>query len=95
MAVSPSSDCQSQESFLNPNSTPKTSYAIPLLLWGAVFPLGMYAACTWHMDAAMHFGFLSGIAHAFLLVALAAWIATFAGMAHALAGRLAGGARLK
>jgi tellurite resistance protein TehA-like permease len=65
------------------------------LLWGAVFPLGMYAACTWHMDAAMGFGFLSGIAHAFLFVALAAWLATFVGMAHALAGRLAGRPGLK
>lgn len=60
------------------------------LLWGAVFPLGMYAACTWQMDVAMGFGFLAGLAHAFLWVALVAWIVTFAGMMHALVRGLAG-----
>jgi tellurite resistance protein TehA-like permease len=59
------------------------------LLWGAVFPLGMYAACTWQMDAAMGFGFLSGLARAFLLIAVVAWVATFAGMLHALVPNLA------
>jgi tellurite resistance protein TehA-like permease len=54
------------------------------LLWGAVFPLGMYAVCTWQMDAVMGFGFLAGLSHAFLWAALVAWIVTFAGMMHVL-----------
>jgi tellurite resistance protein TehA-like permease len=52
------------------------------LYWGAVFPLGMYAACTWHLGQAMGFGFLSGPARAFFYIALIAWAVTFAGMLH-------------
>ncbi len=55
------------------------------LYWGAVFPLGMYAACTFEMDRAMEFGFLGGLPRAFLYIALAAWTITFAGMVHAIA----------
>jgi tellurite resistance protein TehA-like permease len=58
------------------------------LYWGAVFPLGMYAACTWQMDRAMEFGFLSALPRAFLWIALAAWTITYLGMLHALARRL-------
>ena len=54
------------------------------LYWGAVFPLGMYAACTWQMDQAMGFGFLSGLPRAFFYIALAAWAVVFAGMLRAL-----------
>lgn len=50
------------------------------LYWGVVFPLGMYAACTWQLDRAMGFGFLAEIPLAFFYVALAAWGITFAGM---------------
>ena len=55
------------------------------LYWGAVFPLGMYAACTWQLDQAMRFGFLSGLTRAFFFIALAAWAITFVGMVHTLA----------
>jgi len=65
------------------------------LYWGAVFPLGMYAACTWQMDRAMEFGFLGGLPRAFLYVALAAWAITFFGMASGLARGLAGALRAK
>ncbi len=58
------------------------------LYWGAVFPLGMYAACTWQLDQAMNFGFLGGLTRAFFNIALAAWAVTFAGMLHSLAGLL-------
>ncbi|MGB6241018.1 MAG: tellurite resistance/C4-dicarboxylate transporter family protein [Castellaniella sp.] len=50
------------------------------LYWGAVFPLGMYAASTWQMNRAMEFGFLGGLPHVFLYAALLAWMLTFAGM---------------
>ncbi|AZO23590.1 C4-dicarboxylate ABC transporter [Mesorhizobium sp. M1E.F.Ca.ET.045.02.1.1] len=50
------------------------------LYWGAVFPLGMYAASTWQMDHAMEFGFLTPLPRAFLYIALSAWIITFVGM---------------
>ena len=53
------------------------------LYWGAVFPLGMYAACTFEMDHVMGFG-LPGLASAFFYAALAAWAVTFAGMLHSL-----------
>lgn len=55
------------------------------LYWGAVFPLGMYAACTWQMDHAMEFGFLSWIPRIFFWIALAAWIVTFIAMLHTIA----------
>ncbi len=55
------------------------------LYWGAVFPLGMYAACTWEMRRAMELGFLGGVSRAFLYIALAAWTLTFFGMARRLA----------
>ncbi|MFA5665289.1 MAG: tellurite resistance/C4-dicarboxylate transporter family protein [Castellaniella sp.] len=50
------------------------------LYWGAVFPLGMYAVCTWQMNRAMHFDFLAWVPHAFLGFALLAWAITFVGM---------------
>ncbi len=57
------------------------------LYWGAVFPLGMYAACTWQMSRAMDFGFLDPLPQAFLYIAMAAWLVTFLGMLHALVRR--------
>jgi tellurite resistance protein TehA-like permease len=51
------------------------------LYWGAVFPLGMYAASTHEMIAAMGFEFLEFLPRGFLFVALAAWTAAFAGVA--------------
>lgn len=50
------------------------------LYWGVVFPLGMYAACTWQMDRAMEFGFLSALPRSFFYIASVAWAITFAGM---------------
>jgi tellurite resistance protein TehA-like permease len=55
------------------------------LYWGAVFPLGMYAASTWQLDHAMAFGFLSPLPRAFLWIALVAWAITFVGMLRTLA----------
>jgi len=53
--------------------------------WGAVFPLGMYAAGTHEMVVAFGFDFLAALPTVFLCLALLAWVATFAGLArHAL-----------
>jgi tellurite resistance protein TehA-like permease len=51
------------------------------LYWGAVFPLGMYAASTHVMAEAMELPFLSGVPTLFLYLALVAWIAAFLGLA--------------
>jgi len=59
------------------------------LYWGAVFPLGMYAACTHEMIAAMGFGFLELLPEMFLYVAFAAWGAAFVGFLRDLLRRLA------
>jgi tellurite resistance protein TehA-like permease len=50
------------------------------LYWGAVFPLGMYSTATHQMAGALQLDFLGGIAPAFLVVALVAWSAAFAGL---------------
>ncbi len=54
------------------------------LYWGAVFPLGMYAACTFELGRAMDFDFLDGLPQFFLPVAMLAWAVTFLGMLRAL-----------
>ncbi len=54
------------------------------LYWGAVFPLGMYAASTLQMERAMNLPFLEFIPHYFLYIALLAWLITFAGFVYTL-----------
>jgi len=50
------------------------------LYWGAVFPLGMYAASTREMIAAMGFDFLGFLPTVFLYMGFAAWTAAFVGL---------------
>ncbi len=49
------------------------------LYWGAVFPLGMYAACTHQMIEAMDLDFLGFLPELFLYIAIAAWAVVFTG----------------
>ena len=49
------------------------------LYWGAVFPLGMYAASTDRMIEALGFGFLTFLPNTFFYAALAAWSIVFLG----------------
>ena len=51
------------------------------LYWGAVFPLGMYAAATHYMSAALGLEFLSPVPPVFFWIALAAWSAALCGVA--------------
>ncbi|MDN6297648.1 MAG: tellurite resistance/C4-dicarboxylate transporter family protein [Halomonas sp.] len=61
------------------------------LYWGAVFPLGMYAASTHNMQQALAMPFLDTLATVFLYVALAAWTVTFYGLCKWLTSLLASG----
>jgi tellurite resistance protein TehA-like permease len=54
------------------------------LYWGAVFPLGMYAASTHEMSAALNLRFLDPLAHVFLYAAIVAWLAASVGLVRSL-----------
>ena len=60
------------------------------LYWGAVFPLGMYAASTHEMRLAMGFDFLALVPQVFLGVALVAWLGAFTGAMHSAFATLRG-----
>jgi tellurite resistance protein TehA-like permease len=53
--------------------------------WAAVFPLGMYTACTQNLIRVFQLPFLEPIATVFVWIALLAWGLTFAGLARHLA----------
>ncbi|MGZ5094145.1 MAG: tellurite resistance/C4-dicarboxylate transporter family protein [Burkholderiales bacterium] len=63
------------------------------LYWGAVFPLGMYAAATHEMNRAMGYDFLGLLPQIFLYIALAAWTAAFIGVLFDLLHRFRGARR--
>lgn len=50
------------------------------LYWGAVFPQGMYAVCTFRMSQALDIPFLHYFYNAFIYIAFIAWSATFFGL---------------
>lgn len=50
------------------------------LYWGAVFPLGMYTACTLRVSQAMDIDAITSIPNVFIWVALVAWSLTFVGL---------------
>ncbi|MCA9530619.1 MAG: tellurite resistance/C4-dicarboxylate transporter family protein [Myxococcales bacterium] len=53
--------------------------------WGMVFPLGMYTASTYRLAHALDLPWLEALPRGFLWLAVAAWLATFAGLLHRLA----------
>lgn len=57
------------------------------LYWGAVFPLGMYSACTYRLATSLELPLLLPLARAFAWIALAAWFAAFLGLVQAVAIR--------
>lgn len=59
--------------------------------WGAVFPLGMYTACTFRLAHAMELPFLLSIPRTFIFVALGAWLFVFTAMLASLARALING----
>lgn len=58
------------------------------LYWGAVFPLGMYAASTERMSEAMGFNFLEFLPTIFVYIAFAAWSIVFVGFTFDLLRRI-------
>ncbi|MBI2470924.1 MAG: tellurite resistance/C4-dicarboxylate transporter family protein [Planctomycetes bacterium] len=58
------------------------------LYWGAIFPLGMYTACTLQMSRSMELEFLYVIPRYFIYIALLAWLAAFAGLVYRLVRHL-------
>lgn len=61
------------------------------LYWGAIFPLGMYTACTFRLAHVVNLPFLLAIPRVVVWVALGAWILAFVGLLRRLV-RLAVGA---
>jgi tellurite resistance protein TehA-like permease len=55
------------------------------LYWGAVFPLGMYTACTYRLTQVMSAEPLRWIPRTFIFIALVAWAMTLFGLIHQLA----------
>lgn len=56
--------------------------------WGGVFPLGMYAVCTYRLIEMLNIPFLMFLPRSFGYIALVAWSATFLGMILSLARAL-------
>ena len=57
------------------------------LYWGGVFPIGMYAVCTYRLTQVLPVPFLLPLSRVALYIALLAWLATFAGLLDSLRGR--------
>ncbi len=69
------------------------AFAYDPLYWGGVFPLGMYSVATGHFATDTAAPFLMPLSKAFMMIGVAAWIATFAGMADSLLNNRSRGCR--
>jgi tellurite resistance protein TehA-like permease len=58
------------------------------LYWGGVFPLGMYSVSTYHVAKILAAPFLVPLSQLFMVVAVLAWAATFAGLVDSRLNRL-------
>ena len=58
-------------------------YRYDPMYWGAVFPVGMYAACTIRLEHAMDLHFFGWLPHVMLWAGLLAWAVLFAGQLQA------------
>jgi tellurite resistance protein TehA-like permease len=58
----------------------KVPLTYDVVYWSAVFPLGMYTACTHRLVESMELPFLDFIPRYFVFISLAAWAATFFGL---------------
>jgi tellurite resistance protein TehA-like permease len=54
-------------------------FAYDPLYWGAVFPLGMYSVATYELTRIVAAPFLLRLSQVFMIIALAAWLATLLG----------------
>ena len=54
-------------------------FAYDPLYWGGVFPLGMYSVATYQLTKIVEAPFLLRLSQAFMLITLAAWLATLLG----------------
>lgn len=55
-------------------------FAYDPLYWGGVFPLGMYSVSTYHLAKILAAPFLMPLSQLFMVIAVLAWAATFAGL---------------
>src|SRR5262249_49953926 len=58
------------------------------LYWAAVFPLGMYSVSTYHLAKILAAPFLPPLSQLFMVIAVLAWAATFAGLVDSRISRL-------
>lgn len=58
------------------------------LYWGGVFPLGMYSVATYNVAKTLAAPFLLPLSTAFMIIAVLAWAATFAGLVDSRLNRL-------
>jgi tellurite resistance protein TehA-like permease len=56
--------------------------------WGGVFPLGMYSVSTYHLAKILAAPFVLPLSQLFMVIAVLAWMATFAGLVDSRINRL-------